>query len=114
MLEGELTDDKIRPFPALCIEDTSINLPKRDTWLLDNQRRLVVPDWQSACDCLESGLCVGLMPAHMAEPLVSAGKYIFCSWRSRFLIVPAASPGKIILAHRQLTGYWIIWEIPKP
>ncbi|STQ80473.1 HTH-type transcriptional activator AllS [Hafnia alvei] len=65
---------KIRPFPALCIEDTSRDLPKRDTWLLDNQRRLVVPDWQSACDCLENGLCVGLMPAHMAEPLVHSGK----------------------------------------
>ena len=73
-LEGELSDDKIRPFPALCIEDTSRDLPKRDTWLLDNQRRLVVPDWQSACDCLENGLCVGLMPAHMAEPLVHSGK----------------------------------------
>lgn len=39
-----LDDDALRPYPALCIEDTSRNLPKRDTWTLDNQRRLVVPD----------------------------------------------------------------------
>jgi hypothetical protein len=28
--------------------DTSRSLPKRDTWTLDNQRRMMVPDWASA------------------------------------------------------------------
>ena len=27
------------PHPALCMDDTSRSLPKRDTWTLDNQRR---------------------------------------------------------------------------
>ncbi|MDA6077758.1 DNA-binding transcriptional activator PunR [Edwardsiella anguillarum] len=72
--DGEVDDDRLRPFPALSIEDTSRTLPKRDTWLLDNQRRLVAPDWPCAIDCLEAGLCVGLMPAHAAEPLIAAGR----------------------------------------
>ncbi|MGY0159054.1 DNA-binding transcriptional activator PunR [Edwardsiella tarda] len=72
--DGELDDDRLRPFPALSIEDTSRTLPKRDTWLLDNQRRLVAPDWPCAIDCLEAGLCVGLMPAHAADPLIAAGR----------------------------------------
>ena len=40
---GLLSDDQLRPFASLCMTDTSRNLPKRDTWTLDNQRRLVVP-----------------------------------------------------------------------
>lgn len=71
---GALSDDQVRPYPALCIEDTSRTLPKRDTWLLDNQRRLMVPDWVCATECLEQGMCIGLMPAHIAEPLMEAGR----------------------------------------
>lgn len=69
-----LTDDQLRPYPALCLEDTSRSLPKRDTWTLDNQRRLVVPDWTSALDCLLAGLCVGMIPAHMVQPLIDRGE----------------------------------------
>jgi DNA-binding transcriptional LysR family regulator len=36
--------------------------------MLDNQRRLVAPDWTSAIDCLCAGLCVGMLPAHLAQP----------------------------------------------
>lgn len=64
--EGLLSDDQLRPFASLCMTDTSRNLPKRDTWTLDNQRRLVVPHWASAIDCLRDGLCVGMAPAHLA------------------------------------------------
>ncbi|WP_392588622.1 DNA-binding transcriptional activator PunR [Serratia ureilytica] len=73
-LAGPLNDDRLRPYPALCLEDTSRNLPKRVTWTLDNQRRLVVPDWTSALDCLCAGLCVGMMPAHLALPRVQRGE----------------------------------------
>ncbi|KTC43144.1 transcriptional regulator, partial [Pseudomonas sp. ABAC21] len=51
-VDGLLSDDQLRPFASLCMTDTSRNLPKRDTWTLDNQRRLVVPNWASAIDCL--------------------------------------------------------------
>ena len=78
-LTGPLDDDLLRPCPALCLEDTSRSLPKREAWMLDNQRRLVVPDWASALDCLCDGLCVGLGPAHRAVPLVAAGKRVALS-----------------------------------
>ena len=73
-LTGPLNDELLRPYPSLCLEDTSRNLPKRVTWTLDNQRRLVVPDWTSALDCLCAGLCVGMMPAHRAPPRVQRGE----------------------------------------
>ncbi|MCW7546444.1 DNA-binding transcriptional activator PunR [Photorhabdus sp. APURE] len=71
---GPLSDDQMRPYPSLCLEDTSRNLPKRDTWNLDNQRRLVVPDWESGLSCLNEGLCVGMVPKHRAMPLIRQKK----------------------------------------
>lgn len=44
-LAGSLHNEQLRPYPALCLKDTSRSLPKRVTWTLDYQRRLVVPDW---------------------------------------------------------------------
>ncbi|EEQ00543.1 Uncharacterized HTH-type transcriptional regulator ydhB [Yersinia ruckeri ATCC 29473] len=73
-LSGPLNDDQLRPYPSLCIEDTARNLPKRDTWTLDNQRRLVAPDWQTGIDCLCDGLCIGMVPAHRAAALTREGK----------------------------------------
>jgi DNA-binding transcriptional LysR family regulator len=73
-VEGLLSDDQLRPFASLCMTDTSRNLPKRDTWTLDNQRRLVVPNWASAMDCLQDGLCVGMVPAHLVQPLIDSGE----------------------------------------
>ncbi|MEM6159469.1 DNA-binding transcriptional activator PunR [Erwinia sp. P6884] len=70
---GTLSEEEIREWPSLVLEDTSRALPKRTTWTLDNQRRLVVPDWESAFDCLLAGLCVGMVPGHLARPLLKSG-----------------------------------------
>ena len=63
---GTLSDDDLRDWPSLVLEDTSRSLPKRITWLLDNQHRVVVPDWESGSDCLSAGLCLSLI--HISEP----------------------------------------------
>lgn len=87
-LNGPLDDDQLRPYPALCMNDTSRHLPKRDTWSLDNQRRLVVPNWASALDCLREGLCVGMAPAHLMLPLIEQGELVALDLQRPF----AASP----------------------
>lgn len=72
---GALSDDMLREWPSLVLEDTSRSLPKRITWLLDNQRRVIVPDWPSAADCLGAGLCVGMVPSHFARPWLKRGEW---------------------------------------
>lgn len=71
-----LTDALLSRYPSICLEDTSRLLPQRTTWLLDNQRRLVVPDWYAATDCFCAGLGVGVMPEHMALPLLESGRLV--------------------------------------
>lgn len=69
-------DDILRAWPSLVLEDTSRALPRRMTWTLDNQRRLVVPDWDTGLDCLQAGLCVGMVPGHLARPLLNSGALV--------------------------------------
>ena len=74
-MEGPLSDDVLRNWPSLVREDTSRSLPKRTTWLLDNQKRVVVPDWESSATCLSAGLCVGMVPGHFARPHIDSGEW---------------------------------------
>jgi DNA-binding transcriptional LysR family regulator len=70
---NQLDDETLRAWPSLVLEDTSRALPRRMTWTLDNQRRLVVPEWETGMDCLRAGLCVGMVPGHIARPLLDSG-----------------------------------------
>lgn len=70
---GPLSDQQLIGFPSICLEDSARTLPKRTTWLLENQRRLVVPNWHSAEQCFIAGLGIGLMPTHRATPLIERG-----------------------------------------
>jgi DNA-binding transcriptional LysR family regulator len=74
-MNGPLSDDVLRNWPSLVREDTSRSLPKRTTWLLDNQKRVVVPDWESSATCLSAGLCVGMVPSHFARPWIDRGEW---------------------------------------
>ncbi|MDV5356395.1 DNA-binding transcriptional activator PunR [Enterobacter asburiae] len=75
-LNGPLSDETLRNWPSLIQEDTSRSLPKRITWLLDNQKRVMVPDWASSEACLSAGLCVGMVPAHFARPRLDNGDWV--------------------------------------
>jgi DNA-binding transcriptional LysR family regulator len=72
-IEGILEDSQLVEFPCICLEDSSRILQKRTTWLLDNQRRIVVPDWYCAEECFTAGLGIGIMPVHRSTPLISRG-----------------------------------------
>ncbi len=63
-------------WPSLVLEDTSRALPRRMTWTLDNQRRLVVPEWQTGLECVQAGLCVAMVPGHLARPLLDSGALV--------------------------------------
>jgi len=73
---SQIDDDTLRSWPSLVLEDTSRALPRRMTWTLDNQRRLVVPEWQTGLECVQAGLCVAMVPGHLARPLLDSGELV--------------------------------------
>ncbi|PSW21301.1 LysR family transcriptional regulator [Photobacterium sanctipauli] len=80
--------EELANYPAICLEDTSRVLPKRVTWLMDNQRRIMVPNWHSAMQCLKSGLGISVVPEHMALPRIAAGELV----EKTLVHKPAVSP----------------------
>ncbi|EJL6390229.1 LysR family transcriptional regulator [Vibrio vulnificus] len=68
-----LTEAFVSQFPAICLDDTSSVLPKRHTGHYPQQRRLLLPNWYSAIECLKNGAGVGYMPRHIAMPLINDG-----------------------------------------
>ncbi|QLE85619.1 LysR family transcriptional regulator [Shewanella sp. Scap07] len=75
-IDTPLEDEQLKQYPSICLEDTSREIPKRMTWLLENQRRLVVPDWIRAINCFREGLGIGYMPMHFAAPFIQNGTLI--------------------------------------
>ncbi|WP_299015444.1 DNA-binding transcriptional activator PunR [uncultured Photobacterium sp.] len=71
-----LEPEQLMQYPAICIEDTSRVLPKRVTWLMDNQRRIMVPNWHSAFQCLKAGLGISVVPEHMANHWIESGELV--------------------------------------
>lgn len=71
--EPYLTEDFVSQFPAICLDDTSSVLPKRHTDHYPQQRRLLLPNWYSAIECLKNEVGVGYMPRHIAQPLIVDG-----------------------------------------
>lgn len=71
--EQNLDEAFVSQFPAICLDDTSSVLPKRHTGHYANQRRLLLPNWYSAIECLKNGVGVGYMPRHIAAPIIEQG-----------------------------------------
>lgn len=71
--QQHLNEAYVSQFPAICLDDTSSVLPKRHTGHYAKQRRLLLPNWYSAIECLKNGIGVGYMPRHIAQPLISEG-----------------------------------------
>lgn len=71
-----ISNEEIAKYPVIGLEDTARKLPKRTTLLLDNQRRLVAPNWHSAIQLLKNGLGISIMPTHMAKKYLISGELI--------------------------------------
>jgi DNA-binding transcriptional LysR family regulator len=71
--QQQLNEAYVSQFPAICLDDTSSVLPKRHTGHYAKQRRLLLPNWYSAIECLKNGIGVGYMPRHIAQPLITEG-----------------------------------------
>ena len=71
--EPVLSEVFVSQFPAIGLDDTSNLLPKRHNVHYPQQRRLLLPNWHSAIECLKNGVGVGFMPRHIAQPLIDDG-----------------------------------------
>ncbi len=75
-VSGKLTEEQLRAYPALNIEDTSRNLTKRVAWLLPGQKEIKVPTLHTKLACHLRGLGVGFLPKALCQPYLEEGTLI--------------------------------------
>jgi len=71
-----LSDDILRRYPAINIDDTSRTLTRRVAWLLSGQKEIKVPDVSTKLACHLSGLGVGFLPERLCRPYVESGALV--------------------------------------
>ncbi|MGL4859167.1 MAG: HTH-type transcriptional activator AllS [Enterobacteriaceae bacterium] len=74
--QGVLTEEMLRAWPAINIEDTSRNLAKRVAWLLPGQKEILVPNMRTKLACHLRGLGVGFLPKALCQPYLDQGELL--------------------------------------
>lgn len=91
-----LRADDLRPYPAVCIPDTSVKLEPKVAWQLRGQKAVVVPDYHAKISMHLKGLGIGFLPRHICQPYIDDGRLVhlhveeskqptplFLAWQSR-------------------------------
>ncbi|XNM60675.1 LysR substrate-binding domain-containing protein [Escherichia coli] len=77
-----VSDDTLRNWPWL-VRKTPRERYLSVLALVDNQKRFVVPDWESSATCISAGLCIRMVPTHFAKPWLNGGKWVALkSWKT--------------------------------
>ncbi|VXD06259.1 HTH-type transcriptional activator AllS [Serratia oryzae] len=69
-----ITQQELRHYPVVNIEDSSDRLQKRAPWRLAGQQELLVPDMATKITCHEIGLGIGFLPAAIAQEEIAKGR----------------------------------------
>ena len=90
-----LTNDELRRFPAINVQDTSIRLDKRVAWRLAGQKEMLVPDLRAKVVAHIHDTGVGFLPSTMAHEHIRAGRLV------ERRVVQGRSPSPLSLAWRR-------------
>ena len=90
-----LTNEVLRRYPAINVEDTSQHLSKRTAWRLPGQQELIVPDLHAKVACHLKGLGVGFLPAPTVRDALRAGLLV------ERAVSSGRSPSPLALAWRR-------------
>ncbi|MDF7666936.1 HTH-type transcriptional activator AllS [Orbaceae bacterium ESL0727] len=77
-IEGKLSNDVLRGYPAINVEDTSTHITKRVAWLLPGQVEITVPNLRTKLACHLKGLGIGFLPKKLCQSYIEKGDLIRC------------------------------------
>lgn len=107
-----LRAEDLRPWPAVCIRDTSVRLEPKVAWLLRGQKALVAPDYHSKIAMHLAGLGIGFLPYHICQPWLDDGRLVCMT------IEEAKQPTPLYLAwsseHSRPCFSWWMEQLRKP
>ena len=75
-LKKQVTENDLKPYPVVNIEDSSFHLQKRLPWRLNGQDEILVPDLRTKLACHLNGLGVGFLPYSMIKSHLENGTLV--------------------------------------
>lgn len=68
-----IAESQLRLYPNIMVEDTAHTINKKVGWLLHGQEAILVPDFNTKCQCQILGEGIGFLPEYMAREAVADG-----------------------------------------
>lgn len=90
-----LSNDELRRFPSINVQDTSTRLAKRVAWRLAGQKEMLVPDLKTKIVAHIQGAGIGFVPATLAREHIDAGRLV------ERRVVQGRSPSPLSLVWRR-------------
>lgn len=75
-VDGPLTENLLRQYPVINIEDSARHLTKRVAWRLPGQRQIQVADLSTKLAAHLAGVGIGFLPKAMCQPWLEDGKLV--------------------------------------
>lgn len=94
-ISGRLSNETLRNYDAINIEDTSIKISKRVGWLLSGQREIIVPNLQTKLLCHLKGVSAGFLPKILCQPYIDKNQLVSCD------VINTRLPSQLSLAWKK-------------
>lgn len=104
-INGKLSNDVLRNYPAINVEDTSTHMTKRIAWLLPGQTEIIVPSLKTKVACHLNGLGIGFIPKTICQPYIDKGELTKCD------VVNERKPSQLSLAWKKANMGKVMNEI---
>ena len=68
-----ISESQLRLYPNIMVEDTAHTINKKVGWLLHGQEAILVPDFNTKCQCQILGEGIGFLPEYMTREAMEDG-----------------------------------------
>ncbi|AFJ46037.1 LysR substrate-binding domain-containing protein [Shimwellia blattae] len=103
-LPEPLPEHLLRQYPNIMVEDTAHTINKKVGWLLHGQESILVPDFNTKCQCQIQGDGIGFLPEYMARNASEAGRLVMRKIRN-----PRQDSPMLLASRRATSGYVTQW-----
>lgn len=71
-----ITESQLRLYPNVMVEDTAHTINKKVGWLLHGQEAILVPDFNTKCQCQILGEGIGFLPDYLVRKAVEENELV--------------------------------------
>ncbi|MDF0605250.1 LysR substrate-binding domain-containing protein [Neisseriaceae bacterium TC5R-5] len=107
-VSGLLGDEMLKPYPAICISDTSVQLEQKEAWRLRGQKALSAPDYYHKIKLHIAGLGIGFLPDYLCQPYLEQGLLV-----SKAVANPKPTTPLFLAWQQPSTGHCQAWWLER-